>query len=150
MKTLFRMLFSTIEARKALLAGGLMAVCSLAPACAQTVRMQMSVPFQFLLGNKVLPSGNYSVEIDKRAHTLVMSNATEYASIILAASSVFRGKNTAESGRLGFDLYETDHVLRRVWLNGEMRGYVIPLTKAGRELARKLSAQPSSVEVASR
>ena len=91
----------------------------------QMVRMQANLPFQFQLGDKILPAGHYSVEIDRTSNAVVFRSATEYANVRLAAGSAYRSDNDATNGRLTFDNYGATHVLKKLWLNGESKGYVI-------------------------
>jgi hypothetical protein len=97
-----------------------------------TLRMEADLPFQFQLGDKVMPAGHYSVEIDRWSHALVFRSATEYAQVSVAAGSAYRSQHDATNGRLAFDDHGTVRVLKRVWLNGESRGYVVPSGKAAR------------------
>jgi hypothetical protein len=126
-----------------LLCSGLMTIAS-----AQTVRMQTNVPFQFHVGNKTLPAGDYRVEIDQRSHTLSIGNAADYVSMTLAAGSMFRDKSDAVHATLSFAVYETAHVLKGVWLSGELKGYMLPESKAERELARRNPAGPTLDRIA--
>ena len=141
--------FAARGKRPLLLATSLLILC-LPSVHAQTVRIRASVPFEFNLGEKVFPAGNYSVEIDKRSFTVAICNSADCDNAVLAASPAFRGEKDARKATLGFDTYGTAHFLKRIWLTGEWKGYVVAETKAERQLARSATAKASLVAIDSR
>lgn len=127
-----------------------LAALSLTPLHAQTSSMRANVPFAFNVAGKVLQAGDYRVEIDKRAYTAVISSSTESVSVVFAASPAIRNEKAAATGVLVFQNYGANHFLKRVWLSGEVKGYVLPETKGERESARSLQGTPAFAEIASR
>jgi hypothetical protein len=137
-----------VRAAAAVLAAGVVVTVAPLTYAAEMLRMEARLPFSFNLGDKTMPAGRYSVQIDHSSHRLIFRNATEYVSVGLAAGSAYRDANDATEGRLMFDEYGTAHVLRKVWLNGESKGYVIPATKAERELSSGASTRPAPTTIA--
>ena len=131
----------------------MLGLLSLTPAYSQSLartRMKASLPFEFQIGNQLLPAGDYTVSIDNGARVVTLSNATQFASVALGAPMAYRNENDATTGRLAFFDYGSTHVLKNVWANGQAKGYVIPESRVERELARSASQKPSLSEIATR
>ena len=132
------------------LACGLLGLSPVSLVHAQSLRMQASLPFQFQVGDKALAGGNYIVEVDEQSHRIVFHNATEYAAVAVGLPSANRNEGDASNGRLQFADYGDTHVLRKIWLSGESKGYPIAESKAEREAARRAARKPLLTEVAAR
>jgi hypothetical protein len=137
MQTFFRTLLS-------------LAALSLTSLHAQTSSMRTNVPFDFHVAGRVLHAGSYRVEIDKRSYTAVISSSTESVNVVFAASPAIRNERAAANGALLFQNYGAAHFLKRIWLSGEVKGYVLPETKGEHELARSFQASSTFAEIASR
>jgi len=133
-----------------ILFSALLSMAAISPLPAQTSSMRTNVPFDFNVAGKVLHAGSYRVEIDKRAYTAVIHNATESVSVVFAASPAIRNEKVAATGVLVFQNYGASHFLRRIWLSGDVKGYVLPETTRERDFARSFQAPPTLAEIASR
>lgn len=70
---------------------------------ARPVAMLFTIPFDFYVGDKLLPAGTYVVELDKTAGYVDLHNKTEFARLGITASPVLRdGNYAALNGRLRF------------------------------------------------
>ena len=116
---------------------------------ARPVGMRFDIPFGFYVGDKALPAGSYVVELDMVSGIVALHNRTEFAQLGVSASPALRDGNPGTlNGRLVFYTYGTAHVLKKVWMEGQLRGAFLQSTRAEREMA---TAQGKAmVEVASK
>jgi len=103
------------------------------------------IPFQFHAGGKVLPAGQYQVEVASDFSRMRLGLRDGGASLYLPAHPTHRTEATAQPATLVFHKYGNHHFLWKVWNPGGSQGYEVPASKAEREMAR---ARPAS-EVAS-
>jgi hypothetical protein len=113
-----------------------------AAAHAQTTQLKVNVPFDFIVGETVLPAGDYDVQstgpwggkaisihnVNSNAGTLVLSNSCQSA-------------KTFDSSRLIFHRYGQKYFLAEVWTVNAHIGRQMPIDQRQTELARN---QPKS------
>lgn len=106
-------------------------------AIAQTMgnsRMVAQVPFEFVLANKIVPAGQWSVQSGTMdGHTLVIRNSD--AKIGLFSTISFdESKTAASSYALVFKRYGDQYFLSGIKLQGSKVAYRLPESKAEAEL----------------
>jgi len=113
----------------AMLAAGLVIAQSLNPV------MIVRVPFDFTVGDRTLPAGEYRI---LREHQSVVrledGSGKGVANIIV---NVTEAKRAPEEGKLVFHGYSGRYFLKEVWRAGSIEGQVLPTTRTEREIARK-------------
>jgi hypothetical protein len=109
--------------------------------------MRFHIPFQFLMGDKVLSAGDYHIRIDYVARSIELVSIEGAARAFLTGNTPYRTETAKETGTLRFYRYGKVHVLRNVWRSGAQLGYELPASKAEREMANREKA--SFREVAS-
>jgi hypothetical protein len=124
---------------------GLVVLLSVTTASAETVG-RFQVPFQFLMGEKVLPAGDYKVNIDTANMRIQLASWEGSASVYLTANSLDRA--TVDTGKLVFHKYGRVLVLREMWRSGSNHGHELTVSKAEREVAKQAGAS-STLEVVS-
>lgn len=124
---------------------GVIAFAAIPPAAAQTASMRLDIPFDFVVGNKVLPAGQYTAKVDRAFNTLRLQCGNEATTVLLAAAIVPTAGAESNSAKLVFHQYGHVYILREVWTNGGWYGRELYWSKAERELART----PSHTTVAS-
>ena len=114
---------------------GVMMVASVAPANAQNNSVSANVPFEFTVGDKSLPAGEYLVRpFTANRSTMAVSNKRSSKSAIrlsIAIEAASEPKNT----KLVFHRYGPRYFLAEVWVAGE---------KTGRQLLK--SKEESTIE----
>lgn len=94
--------------------------------------LKADIPFEFVIANKTMPAGKYTVEPGSASHTLVVRSADWGATCAVSAN----GK--ASSGRTGsyllFRKYGDRYFLAEVWNEAKQRGSEIRKSKTEREL----------------
>lgn len=130
---------------RVLVAISVVALLSVTSAYAQTYVMRAYIPFQFHAGGKVLPAGQYQVEVAPDVARMKLGLRDGSASLYLPAHPTHRTEATAQPATLVFHKYGNHHFLWKVLKPGGSQGYEVPASKAEREMAR---AHPAS-EIAS-
>ena len=108
-----------------------------ATAFAQTTQLNVTVPFEFIAGDTVLPAGNYDVEsIDPwGGKALSIHNVTSNAGTLLLSNSCQLAK-TSDSNKLVFYRYGQKYFLAEVWTVNTNIGRQMPVNQRQTELAR--------------
>ena len=109
-----------------------------AAAPAQTTKLNVAVPFEFIAGDKVLPAGDYDVHSTGLwgEKALSIQNVTSRAGTVLLSNWCQLAK-TSESNKLVFYRYGQKYFLAEVWTVSTNIGRKMPLDQRQTELARK-------------
>lgn len=113
------------------------------PANAQSRNNMVSnIPFEFVVGDKTLPAGEYNVRAINEARDALIIQGTENGKAAMRLSnSTGELKNRAHA-RLVFHLYGQRYFLAQVW-NGETVGRDLSKSKQERAIERELASIPS-------
>ena len=101
-------------------------------------RLTANIPFNFNVGDKTLPAGNYSVSFintssDKRVLQLVPSAGG--AAILIQTTDVVR--NREETAKLVFNRYGNQYFFAQVWLPADGIGMQAPKSEYEKRIARQ-------------
>jgi hypothetical protein len=124
---------------------GLVFLLSATAASADTVG-RFQIPFEFLMGDKVLPAGDYKVTVDTDNRRIQLSSWEGSAAVNLTANIPHRA--ATDTGKLVFRKYGRVLVLREMWRCGANYGHELITSKAEKEIAQK-AATSSTLEVVS-
>ena len=100
----------------------------------QIVAMHANIPFDFRMGDKLLPAGTYLIQASDRALVL-----REEGGRLMAASLLTIPESQSAppaTGELWFHRYGSDYFLASVWTPYSRDGQSLPKTKQERQLAR--------------
>jgi hypothetical protein len=128
---------------------GSMAVAAQAQNNGRT-RMTANIPFDFSVGNKDLPAGQYEVtEVNPASQPVALRlRSRDGSSSVLLQTNAVIGR-TRESAKLIFRRYGTRYFFGQAWMDGEMTGLQAPKSRHERAIERELAAtKPSTVTVA--
>jgi hypothetical protein len=108
-----------------------------ATAFAQTTQLNVTVPFEFIAGDTVLPAGDYDVHSTGLwgGKTLSIQNVTSKAATFLLSTWCQLAK-TSESNKLVFYRYGQKYFLAEVWTVNTNIGRQMRLDQRQTELAR--------------
>jgi hypothetical protein len=108
-----------------------------AAAQAQTTQLKVTVPFEFIAGDTVLPAGDYDVQSTGPwgGKALSIHNVTSNAGTFLLSNSCQLAK-TSDSNKLVFYRYGQKYFLAEVWTVNTLIGRKMPLDQRQTELAR--------------
>ena len=111
-----------------------------AAAHAQTTQLKVTVPFEFIAGNSVLPAGDYEVKsMDPwGGKALSIHNANSNAGSVVVSNSC-RSQKPAADSKLVFHRYGQQYFLAEVWNQNSFAGSEIKINPRQRELAKNQS-----------
>ncbi len=116
----------------------LLAAVTTMPLAAQTFVLKANIPFEFTVGNKVLPAGEYMISSDGMSPTVQLRGE---ASHVAALTMVFHRQlasvqDPAGLTKLTFNRYGNRYFLSEVDDGYLEAGFVVPESHTERELAQ--------------
>jgi len=105
--------------------------------------MTVSVPFGFIAGDKSLPAGDYSVQVNPERGSVVLRQEGQSPLILLTNQR--ESTNTPPRGKLVFKRYGTSFFLAEVWSQANATGQTLTPGAREKELARH--KQPEQILV---
>jgi hypothetical protein len=130
---------------------GLVLVAGVATANGQSRdRLVAQVPFEFIVGDKALASGEYKLSTVTSAGDALMIKNADAGDAAIRFTSPIGHKNTKTYARLVFHRYDNRYFLSQVWMSGESVGRELRKSAQERAIERELAAIPSKGDVASR
>lgn len=115
------------------------------PSFAQISSTRISVPFEFQVGNSILPAGDYSLT-QFAGQALVLENARGLGSAV-AVTDATGGAGEARQPHLTFHKYGQKYFLAEAWLRYSNAGRVVHMSSAEIETAR-VAAPAGTIVVA--
>jgi hypothetical protein len=134
--------------KRLILAAGLFAATLTASLHAQTMDMKATIPFEFQIGNTVLPAGEYSVR-HSGGVLFVKQTAGDHKGGMFLTVGEDRPVESSASGTLLFNHYGSTYYLSKVWPAGSKEAQATPMTPREKELASHIG-QPGTTTVALR
>ena len=97
----------------------------------------LNIPFNFIVGGKTLPAGEYTVEPNRRDFDKVwlVQSRDGRKSILFVTMSV-RANETQENTRLVFHKLGDQYFLSQIWTTGDATGRELAPPRMERELAK--------------
>ena len=105
--------------------------------------MTVGVPFGFIAGDKSLPAGDYSVQVNPERGSVVLHQEGQSPLILLTNQR--ESTNTPPRGKLVFKRYGANFFLSEVWNQDNATGQALTPSAAEKEMAHK--KQPEQVLV---
>jgi hypothetical protein len=97
-------------------------VTAVAPANGQSRAVVANVPFEFSVGDKALPAGEYTVRaVTEDGNALAIQNKNAAKSAIRLSNSI-QATQASEKTKLVFHRYGPRYFLAEVWVSGERTG----------------------------
>jgi hypothetical protein len=130
----------------------LVTVVGLSPAKAQSgpSELRTNIPFEFNVGNKVMPAGEYILRcVNPSSDLKVMRlfSARGHESVLLQTRSVTR--DAAADTKLVFNRYGERYFPAQAWLSADNSGMQLPKSRWEKQMAGELAANKrATVEVA--
>jgi hypothetical protein len=120
---------------------GLLWVCTLATAQAQSMRF--NIPFDFVAAGTTFPAGDYRVAKSYPNQSTVSLTGEKGGPNAICLTNSLQSLHVSETGKLIFNRYGNQYFLSQVWAPGAQIGQRLPASKAEREIARN-AAKPRS------
>lgn len=125
---------------------GLSFVSAVVSAQGQSTQAVAQVPFKFIVGDKTLPSGQYTVK--------ALSDTNKAALVIRGTSSAIRLTNAIQpnknktQARLVFHRYGERYFLSEVWMGADSTGRQLMQSGQERSIERELASLKSNSDLA--
>ena len=100
---------------------------------AQSIMLKADIPFNFVVGDKQLPSGEYHVKQLQPGVIQVQDKVTRSSAIVMT-TGVQTGKRS-DVGKLVFNRYGDNYFLSRIWEPSSITGRQLPKSRLEREVA---------------
>jgi hypothetical protein len=104
---------------------------------AQSTMLKANIPFDFVVGDKQFPSGEYNVKPVNQTATLIQSEDTVSSAIVLTSAA--QAKQISSVGKLVFNRYGDQYFLSKIWPAASDRGRELRKSRLEREMAQRLS-----------
>ena len=92
-----------------------------------------TIPFDFIVENKTLPAGQYTVSALSQRGLIVRSEDAKSA--VIALTMGVQAKSANNGPRLEFSRYGSTYFLSKVWRGYDNQGHAIHKSKQEREIA---------------
>jgi len=113
-------------------------------------RFTAKVPFEFVLGNKVVPAGDWTVQSANMSSSVLQIRNTEAGLNMFAMPSAAASKKVSKDYTLVFHKYGNNYFLAEVTIAGMRNGYRLRETKAEAELRAQNIPATNEILLASR
>jgi hypothetical protein len=119
---------------------------------AQTLRLNASIPFEFVAGLSTLPAGEYQLDsLSTPGVVRVWSDDSHTASLVMSRPVVEPLDKRIGEPKLIFHRYGNQYFLAQIWSGYGSAGRVIPVSKEERALSETAASRgPETVVVLAR
>ena len=132
--------------KASLMVAGMAALLWATPANAQVKTMRLDIPFQFVAGDQVMPSGIYEFRLDQFARIVIWPTAENKVYLVrLTSEYLTRPGNDQERGKIQFAKYGDTLFLNAAWGPGSSDARVLAPSKRLLE-AKNVMGKGGSVE----
>lgn len=108
---------------------------------AQSQRSQVTnIPFNFVVGHKTLPAGDYVVKPNRRGsdNAWLVQSTDGHESVLFTTRSIQTSKSQKKT-KLIFNKYGDQYFLSQIWLDGNNSGRELVRRKLERELEKSIA-----------
>ena len=100
---------------------------------AQSIMLRADVPFNFVVGDKQLPSGEYHVKQLQSGVVQVQGKVTRLSATVLTFGT--QARQLSGVGKLVFNRYGDQYFLSRIWVGSSGMGHELRKSRLEREVA---------------
>ena len=136
------------HAYRVLMALTLFAVLMVPATQAQSITVSAEIPFDFAVGEKWLPAGEYQVKPVNERVTLIQSQDAR-SSALAMTTAVNTGK-PSDVTKLVFNRYGEQYFLSKIWTRSSDTGRAFSKSRLEREVAARSGVKPVVTAVASK
>ena len=125
--------------RSAFLGLGLLLAVSAAQA--QETRVKASIPFDFVVGNQILPAGEYMVSSLGSTNEALVIRSDDSKPAILSLTNSCTSSKPSDTSKLVFHHLAGRYFLSQVWAAGNSGGRQLPTSRIEVQLAKNNNAR---------
>jgi hypothetical protein len=96
----------------------------------------VSIPFDFVVGGKTLPAGDYSVKSSGSERTLLLIDRQDASASIFLGTNPIIASEPKSVSKLVFNRYGDRYFLSQVWTAGNSCGRLLLMSDREREIAQ--------------
>ena len=128
-----------------------LAIVLAAPVSAQTITLKASVPFDFTIGGRIMPAGDYVLSTSGGSGVLQVWSVAKGIAPTFVAINAGNGPSDGDGASLTFNRYRGDYFLTGIWESSTIGGCSVPMSRTEREKAKSASiGKPEIVMVLAR
>ena len=129
--------------QRAIALSGLLLILTVSSVLGQSGRQTVTVniPFNFTVGEKTLPAGEYVLQRNKRDSDTVWVIKNDNGAVAVFLTRPVRNNNTQQETSLVFHRYEDNYFLSEFWTAGSNTGREINVSDSERGLDKALAAK---------
>ena len=113
---------------------------------AQSIMLKADIPFDFVVGEKRLPSGEYHVKSLNQVTMQIQSKDARSTAIVLTTG--MQAAKISDVGKLIFNRYGDQYFLSRIWVPSSATGRELHKSRLEREVAARSTEKPGATVVA--
>jgi hypothetical protein len=115
----------------------LLAVSTISVSAQSERRKITNIPFDFIVGEKTLPAGEYTIEPNRRdsLNVWLLQSRDGHLNVLFTTGSV-RASETQEKSKFVFHKYGDQYFLSQIWTIGGNSGRKLPMPRVEREVAK--------------
>ena len=113
---------------------------------AQSIMLKADIPFNFVVGDKQLPPGEYHVKQTHPSLTLIQSHDARSLAMVLTTAT--QARKISDVGKLVFNRYGDQYFLSKIWTPSSDTGREVRKSRLEREVAQRLSEGAPTVVAA--
>jgi hypothetical protein len=110
---------------------------------AQSIMLKADIPFDFVVGDKQLPSGEYRVKQINPGTTLIQGKDSHSSAAVFTTTA--QAAKISDVGKLVFNRYGDQYFLSKIWEASSVAGRQVVQSRVERELAQRLSHDGTTV-----
>jgi len=112
---------------------------------AQQRTVSATVPFNFVVGDRTYPAGDY---LFRNSRTVLMITNAEHSKTDITLSNACEGVTPSADTKLVFDSTGGYYFLRQIWIEGYSSGRALPRSRTEVRLAQNREKQESVIVAA--
>lgn len=128
--------------QRAIALSGLALLFTFSSAFAQSDQIKVTIPFNFTVGEKTLPAGEYLLERNRKDSNTIwlITNKERGAGIVVLTRSV-QANATQQKTKLVFRRYDDLYFLAEFWTAGNQNGRGLQVSNRERAMDKALAAK---------
>ena len=127
----------------------LVAAIAAGPSHAQQIVAKANIPFEFQMGNKTMPAGEYLIQrVSDTNEVALMIRRTDASAATAITTFAVDAKNGDSEPELVFHKYGNSYFLSEIW-TGQGQGRHLPASKREKEWARETKGSEVAVSLQS-
>lgn len=115
---------------------GLGLLLAVSAAQAQETRVKATIPFDFVVGNQVLPGGDYTILSEGAGNQAILVRTDDGKGVGLYLTNACSSFNPSSTTKLIFHKMAGRYFLSQVWMQGSSAGRELPRSSVETQLAK--------------